>query len=168
MDYIIDFDAPAEKIYADFTSRDYWQTLMDAYRWVTPQSEIKSFATTELGTDIVFIQRIPRADLPPIARAVIPVDMVITRTQRFDPYDHAKNRATGSYSATIPSGAGRFGGQSVLTETDTGSKLRLASVCKVHIPFVGGPLEDLILHNIKFLFRRRGGGASRLRGSVHR
>ena len=32
MDYTIAFDAPAEKIYQDFTSRDYWETLMDAYR----------------------------------------------------------------------------------------------------------------------------------------
>jgi hypothetical protein len=125
---------------------------MDAYRLVTPQSEIKSFSSTEVGTDIVFIQRIPRADLPPIARAVLPVDMVITRTQHFDPYDHANSQATGSYSATIPGGAGRFGGQSVLTETDSGSELRLASVCKVYIPFVGGALEDLILNNVKYLF----------------
>ena len=34
----------------------------------------------------------------------------------------------------------------------TGSRLRLASVCKVWVPFVGGVLEDLILHHIKQLF----------------
>jgi hypothetical protein len=28
MDYTIEFDAPAEKIYQDFTSREYSQTLM--------------------------------------------------------------------------------------------------------------------------------------------
>ena len=152
MDYTIEFDAPAEKIYQDFTSREYWQTLMDAYRFVTPQSEITSFATGELGTDIVFVQRVPRMYLPPIARTVMPVDMVITRTQHFDPYDHDKNRAKGSYAASIPHGPGSFGGQYFLTDTDGGSRLRLASFCAVHIPLVGGALEDLILHNIKQLF----------------
>jgi hypothetical protein len=154
MEHTIAFDAPAEKIYADFTSRDYWQTLMETYRRVSPESgsEITSFASDERGTDIVFIQVMPRSELPAIARAVMPVDMVITRTQHFDPYDQVNNRAEGTYSASVPHGPGRFGGQYFLTETDTGSQLRLASVCKVYLPFVGGALEDLILNNLKYLF----------------
>jgi hypothetical protein len=154
MDYTVSFDAPPEKIYQDFTSRDYWQTLMEAYRRVSPQSEssVTSFSSDESGTDIVFNHVMPRSELPPIARTVMPVDMVITRTQHFDPYDHANNRATGTYSASVPHGPGRFGGKYVLTETDSGSRLHLASVCKVYIPFVGGALEDLILNNIHHLF----------------
>jgi hypothetical protein len=168
MDYTLEFGAPAEKIYQDFTSREYWQTLMDAYRFLTPQSQITSFSSGERGTDIVFAQNLPRMYLPPIARTVVPVDMIITRKQHFDLYDHDKNRAKGTYSASGSHGPGSFGGQYLLTETDAGSKLRLASVCKVYIPLVGGALEDLILHHIRLLFRRRGGGTSRLRGSVHR
>ena len=30
--------------------------------------------------------------------------------------------------------------------------MRLASVCKVHIPLIGGTLEQLILSNITMLF----------------
>ncbi|MDT5187255.1 MAG: hypothetical protein QOJ20_4901 [Mycobacterium sp.] len=152
MDYTLEFDAPAEKIYQDFTNRDYWQTLMDAYRFLTPQSEITTFLSGERGTDIVFVQNLPRMYLPPIARTVVPVDMIITRKQHFDPFDHAKSRAKGTYSASIPHGPGSFSGQYFLTETDTGSRMRLASVCKVYIPFVGGALEDLMLHLIKLVF----------------
>jgi len=156
MDYTIEFDAPAEKIYQDFTSREYWQTLMDAYRFLTPQSEIKTFSTTERCTDIVFVQNLPRMYLPPIARTVVPFDMIITRRQHFDRYDHDRNRAKGRYEASIPHGPGSFAGQYFLSETNSGSKLRLTSVCKVHIPFVGGALEDLILHHIKQLFDAEG------------
>jgi hypothetical protein len=152
MDYTLEFGAPAEKIYQDFTSRDYWQTLMDAYRFLTPQSEITTFSSTERGTDIVFIQNLPRMYLPPIARTVVPVDMIISRKQHFDPFDHAKSRAKGTYSASIPHGPGSFSGQYFLSETDAGSRMRLASVCNVYIPFVGGVLEGLILHHIKLLF----------------
>ena len=154
MDYTIEFDAPAEKIYQDFTSREYWQTLMDSYRFLTPQSEITSFSAGERGTDVTFVQTLPRMYLPPIARTVMPVDMVITRTQHFDHFDHEKNRATGTYAASILGFPDSFGGKCFLTDTDTdaGSHLRLASVCKVNIPFVGGALEDLILHHIKLLF----------------
>ena len=152
MDYRIAFGAPAEKIYSDFTSRDYWETLMDAYRFLTPQSEITTFESNGSGTDIVFKQNLPRMYLPAIARSVIPADMIITREQHFDPYDHVDKRGTGSYRASIPRGPGHFGGKYFLTETDAGSELRLVSVCKVYIPLVGGALEDLILHHIKQLF----------------
>ncbi len=151
MEYTIAFDVPAAKMYQDFTSRQYWHSLMDAYRRWSP-SEITSFSSDEHGTDIVFVQEVPRSELPAIARTVVPSDMVITRTQHFDPFDHAHNRAEGHYAASIPRGPGRFGGKYVLTDTDTGSQLRLASICKVSIPLVGGALEDLILHHIKYLF----------------
>jgi hypothetical protein len=152
MDYAVEFDAPAEKIYADFTSQEYWQTLMEVYLDVTPRSEIMWFSSGDSGTDIDFVHHVPRSYLPPIARAVVPVDMMITRKQHYDPFDHAKNQATGTYSASIPRGPVSFGGQYLLTETDSGSQLRLTSLCKVHIPLVGGALEDLIMHHIKELF----------------
>jgi hypothetical protein len=152
LDYIVKFDAPPEKIYQDFTGRQYWEALMDAYRQLTPRSEITRFCCDDTGTHIVFTQNLPRAYLPPIARTVMPVDMIITREQHFDPYDHARNRASGTYGASIPAGPGHFGGRYLLTDTHDGSRLRLASVCKVWIPFIGGTLEDLILNNITLLF----------------
>src|SRR4029079_14306446 len=111
MDYKIDFGPPAEKIYQDFTSRAYWEPLMDAYRFLTPQSEITTFTSTGSGTDIVFKQNLPRMYLPPIARTVMPVDMVITREQHFDPYDHLANRGRGTYRASVPHGPGHFSGR---------------------------------------------------------
>lgn len=100
----------------------------------------------------MFTQNLPRAYLPPIARTVMPVDMIITREQHFEPYDHTRNRARGTYRASIPAGPGHFGGKYFLTDTHDGSQLRLASVCKVWIPFIGGKLEDLILTDITLLF----------------
>jgi hypothetical protein len=152
MEYTVAFDAPAEKVYQDFTSREYWQSLMDHYRSHVPQSEITSFSSGEGGTDIVLTQHLPRHHLPPIARAVMPVDMIITRTQHFDPFDHAKSRASGNYAASVTHAPGHLRGQYFLTETDTGSEMRLTSECKVYIPLVGWKLEELILHHIKGLF----------------
>lgn len=156
MEYVVAFNAPAEKIYQDFVDREFWEALMGAYRWLKTDSELTEFSTGESGTDIVFRQVLPRCELPPVARAVMPVDMVVTREQHFAPYDHEANAAEGSYRASIPAGLGRFGGRYFLTETATGSQLRLASVCKVHIPLVGGTLEQLILSNITGLFDAEG------------
>jgi hypothetical protein len=156
MDYIVAFDAPAEKIYQDFTDRDFWDALMGVYRWLKTDSELTSFTTGEHGTDIEFRQVLPRSELPPVARTVMPVDMVITREQHFDPYDHEQSRAEGTYKASIPAGLGHFGGRYYLSETASGSQLRLASVCKVNIPLVGGTLEQLILSNVTQLFDAEG------------
>lgn len=146
------FDASAQRIYRDFTSRTYWQSLMDAYRFITDQSEITEFRSDVDGVDIVFVQNLPRMYLPAVARAVMRSDMIITRTQHFDPFDAAGNAACGGYGASIPHGPGQFGGRYVLTGTPESSQLRLASVCRVNIPIVGGILEDLILHHIRDLF----------------
>jgi hypothetical protein len=152
MDYTLAYDAPAEKIYQDFTSNQYWQSLMEVYRRHLPHSEVTSFSSGERGTDIVFSQHVRRRDLPPIARAVVPVDLVITRTQHFEPFDHDQSRADGSYTATVTHAPGHIRGEFFLTETDSGSQMRLASECKVHIPLVGGKLEELILNGLEGLF----------------
>ena len=157
MDYTIGFDAPPEKIYQDFTSREYWQTLMDSYRFLTPQSEITRFRSDERGTDIVFKQNLPRMYLPPVARAVMPVDMIITREQHFDPYDHATNGAKGTYGASVPHGPGRFGGR-VLPHRDRHRQpaavgQRVQGVGPVHRRRARGP--DPAPHQAAL--RRRGG-----------
>jgi len=152
LDCKIAFGAPAEKIYQDFASREYWETLMDSYRWITPHSEIRKFRSDADGIEVVFRQNLPRMYLPAIAQAVVPVDMIVTRVQHFAPYDHTRNAAQGTYGASIPAGPGHFGGTYFLTETDSGSEARLASTCKVRIPLIGGKLEELILHHIKELF----------------
>src|SRR6185369_3819068 len=99
MEYTIEFDAPAEKIYQDFTSREYWQTLMDAYRFLTPQSEITSFSSGERGTDVAFVQNLPRTYLPPIARTVassISIDTTTTGTGLRAPTRHRFRTALAS------------------------------------------------------------------------
>jgi len=152
MEYTVAFAAPADKIYADFISREYWQALMQRYGQVTPHSEVTSFASTSDGTDIVFTHLVPRSHLPPVARNLVPVDLVITRSQHFDPFEHRHNRATGEFRATVTAGPGHFSGRYLLSETDDGSQLRLSSVCKVRVPLIGGKLEALILDGMADLF----------------
>ncbi|CAN5564504.1 DUF2505 domain-containing protein [soil metagenome] len=154
LDYTVAFNAPAGKIYQDLTSRQYWDALSDAYLCLNSPSEVASFCTGESGTDVVFKHFQPRSELPPVVRAVMPVDLVVARAQHYDPFDTDANSATGHFRATVPAMPGQFSGRYHLTETDGGerSQLRLATECKVHIPMVGGTLEKLILSGITALF----------------
>jgi hypothetical protein len=152
MEHTIAFDAPAAYVHAQFTSEEYWHTLAEAYRKLNPRTELTLFRSDERGTDIALRQVMPRDDLPPIARKVMPVDMVITREQHFDPFDDGAEHVDGTFAATMPRAPGRLDGRYELADTPTGSRLRVHSYCKVAIPLVGGTLEDLILSNMRTLF----------------
>ncbi|TFV54814.1 DUF2505 domain-containing protein [Mycobacterium sp. PS03-16] len=152
MEYTVTFTAPAARIYDQFTSEEYWQGLTEAYRRLNPRTELTLFRSDERGTDIALRQVMPRDDLPPVARKVMPVDLVITREQHFGPFDDAAQHAAGTFAATMPRAPGRLGGRYGLADTATGCALRVSSECKVSIPLVGGTLEDLVLTNMRHLF----------------
>lgn len=152
MEHTVTFDAPAAQIHAQFSSEDYWRGLVEVYRTLNPHTELTLFHSDARGTDIALRQVMPRDDLPAIARRVMPVDLVITRAQHFDPFDDAAARAEGTFAATMPRAPGRLDGRYELSDTATGSRLLVRSSCKVSIPLVGGTLEDLILSNMRTLF----------------
>ncbi|KUI36321.1 hypothetical protein AU195_05925 [Mycobacterium sp. IS-1496] len=152
MEHTVAFDAPAAHVHEQFTSEDYWRSLTEVYRALNPRTELTLFRSDERGTDIALRQVMPRDDLPPIARKVMPVDLVITREQHFAPFDDGAARAEGTFAATMPRAPGRLDGRYDLADTPTGSRLRVHSTCKVSLPLVGGTLEDLILTNMRTLF----------------
>lgn len=152
MVHTLTFDAPAAEIHAYFVSEDYWRSLADFYRGLNPGTELTLFRSDDGGADIALRQMLPRDELPPIARRVIPVDMVITRRQHFDPFDHRNRRGTGTFVATMPRSPGRLAGGYVLSDIPTGCRVQVTTECKVSIPLVGGTLEDLVLTNMRAMF----------------
>ncbi|KUI29929.1 hypothetical protein AU196_03310 [Mycobacterium sp. IS-1742] len=151
-EHVVVFDVPAEQIHAQFTSEEYWQALTEVYRGLNTRTDLTMFRSDARGADIALRQVIPRDELPPIARKVVPVDLVLTREQHFDPFDDGAARAHGTFAATMPRAPGRLDGRYELSDTATGSRLLVRSRCKVSVPLVGGTLEDLILTGIRELF----------------
>ncbi len=150
--YTVAFDSPAEEIHHGFTSREYWESLVGAHGNAVTQSEVAHYSSDPRGTDITITHGLPRTSLPPMARAVLPVDVLVTLVQHFGAHDRAKNRANGTFSVSIPAVPGHVAGDYFLTETDTGSQVRVESVCTVRIPLVGGQLERLFLHQVSLAF----------------
>jgi hypothetical protein len=151
--YTVRFDAPAEHIYDQLTSEDYWRRLTEVYRGLNARSDVTEFRSGDTGTDIVLRQVASRDDMPAVAQKVVPVsELVITRTQHFDPFDHAKRRADGSFDATMLRAPGRLSGQYAITETAAGSQMLITSMCKVSIPLLGGTIEQMILSNMRHLY----------------
>lgn len=151
MDYVIALDQPAEALYDSFTSRQYWEDLITIHE-ENALTELTEFSHGDDGTDITFTHTMSRHNLPPIAAAVVPIKIVVTRRQHFERYDPESRSATGHYSALVPAAPMDFGGTYILGETPGGSELRLNSVCTVKVPLIGGKVEQLILDGLRHLF----------------
>jgi hypothetical protein len=155
-EHTVTFDVPAEDVYGQLTSEEYWIHLSEVYRDLNARTELILFRTGEHGTDIELRQMMLREDMPAAARAVIPVDMVITREQHFAPFDRAASRAAGRFAATMPHAPGRLDGELALSNTGPGAELRIVSRCKVSIPLMGGTIEKLVLGGMAQLFDGEG------------
>lgn len=151
--YTVTFDAPAEHIYGQLTSKEYWVRLTEVYRGLNAHSDVTQFRSGDAGTDIVLRHVASRDDMPAVAQKVVPVsELVITRTQHFDPFDHAKRRADGSFDATMHRAPGRLSGRYAITETSEGCQMLISSTCKVSIPLLGGTIENMILGGMRQLY----------------
>ncbi|MCV7066876.1 DUF2505 domain-containing protein [Mycolicibacterium houstonense] len=149
------FDAPADAVYAAYARREYWQAMMDRYDDLTPgKSDLTAFSSGEHGIEVEFRQVLPRAELPPILRSVVPLDMAITRRQCLGPFD--PGGVKGDYTATVSHVPGRLDGRYVLTGVGAGSRLLADSRCKVPMPLVGGKLEDMVLQSVNDVFTIEG------------
>ena len=152
LEYTIAFDAPAATVYREYTRREYWEKSMEAFRDHTPLSEVIHFASGDAGTDIGIRHCAPPAILPAILRAVLPINVIISREQRIEPFDHTRNRADGSLLLSVPATPVQLAGTYSLSGTNGGSRLRLDVVCKARIPLIGGKIEEAIVSNFPHFF----------------
>lgn len=152
MNYSARFTYSTEQVYAALSSRDHWDARIEEMKKYS-HNELKSFEVGEAGIDVVMHHIIPRTELPDIAQTVMKKDMIITRNVHIGPYSETTE---GHYDASIPAGPGSLKGVTSLFPTDTGSTLRTSSEAKVFLPFVGSKLEQLMLVNLRDLWRGEG------------
>ena len=139
-------------MYAALSSRDHWDARIEEMKKYS-HNELISFEVGESGIDVVMHHIIPKTELPDIAQTVMKKDMIITRNVHIDSYSE---ETTGHYDASIPAGPGSLKGVTSLFPTATGSTLRTSSEAKVFLPFIGGKLEQLMLVNLRDLWRGEG------------
>lgn len=155
MVFDIDVEVPAARMYSLFTKVDYWQDLVSFYLSHSARTEIAHFSSDESGTDVSFAHIMTAADLPPIARPVLPGTFTVTREQHFEPFDTLTNQALGRYRAHIPAPV-ELTGVYTLSDTEHGSRMRLESTCRVKAPLIGGQIEQFVMGGLKLLFAEEG------------
>lgn len=147
MDYTSRFSLPADRVFAAWADRDYWEDLMIRMRELTPVSTVEDFRVDDAGVDLRLTQVIERHTLPAVAQTVMHSDLVITRIAHYGPHVVA-GITTGDFSATIPGAPGSLTGQISLFDEGEGSIMRTTPQAEVNIPLLGGKLEEMMLANI--------------------
>lgn len=156
MVYDIDVGVTAESLHRDFTGVDYWEELVTFYEANGARTELAHFHTDDNGTDIAFSHILTSADFPAVARPVLPSTFVVTREQHFDPFEPSAKRVNGTYRAVVPTVPVDIRGEYLLSDTATGSRMRLQTQCTVRAPIIGGQIEGLILGGMRTLFAEEG------------
>jgi len=153
--YTVDVDLPVEIVYRHFTTIDYWHDLVAFYQANSTRTEIRHFSSGAGGTDVSFAHILTPQDLPAIARPVVQKTLEVTRTQHFEPFDHAANQAVGHYSATAPAPV-EITGTYTLQADGEGSQMRLETTFSARVPIIGGQIEQLLANGLKGLFAKEG------------
>lgn len=156
MVYDIDVGVPAATLHRDFTGADYWEELVRFYEANGARTELAHFHTDDNGTDIAFSHILTSTDFPAVARPVLPNTFVVTREQHFDPFEPSAQRVNGTYRAVVPTVPVDIRGDYLLSDTATGSRMRLQTQCTVRAPVIGGQIEGLILGGLRTMFAEEG------------
>jgi hypothetical protein len=156
MVYTVEVGVAVEDLYRDITTVDYWRDLVVFYREHGTTTEIAHFASGTDGTEVTFAHILSGADLPPVARPVLPGTFVVTREQHFGPLHAVRREALGTYRALVPTVPVDITGEYVLEQSGSGSRMRLETTCTVRVPIIGGQIETLIVNGLRTLFDTEG------------
>lgn len=124
------------------------------------QAALLEHEQTDRGARFRLLHGLASADLPAIARTVLPDDVMIERTEvwRLD--------GPGRYSGDVQVGIGgmpaEIGGRMTLTDAGPGgSELRVDGQVSVRLPLVGGKIEEIVATQVTELLAAETGFTER-------
>jgi hypothetical protein len=148
-EYTAHYPHPAAKVYEAFSSEQYWKDRIEKIGG--KNASVVSFAADDSGIRIELRQFIERAGLPSVAQKVVKNDMVISRIEKWGPFD---GTATGESDAQME-GRPKDGIFTTFTLRQQGETA--AQDCKIEarvgVPIVGGQLEKMLLASMEDLIK---------------
>lgn len=139
---------PAAAVFAALTDESYLRARLD--RMGGKDSKLTGYAVDGGTTRYTLHQTVEAQYLPSAARAVIPGNLVIERTERWSA--DGNGVYLGATEASVPGMPGSVRGTTRLSGQD-GSELVFTGSVMVSLPLVGGKLESLIVDQLGRLLR---------------
>ncbi|MBD0324259.1 MAG: DUF2505 domain-containing protein [Aldersonia sp.] len=146
------YPAPVERVHAAFASEQYWDDRIEQIGG--PAGRIDAFTDAEGTVTVQMVQTVAEENLPSLITKIRHGDLEIHRTQIWGPLDSSGQRATGSFSASIPGTPAHISGTVTLAASGTGSTLTVDGEVGVRIPLVGKKVEQIAADQLTRLLNK--------------
>ncbi|EOM76667.1 DUF2505 domain-containing protein [Rhodococcus rhodnii] len=137
------------RVHAAFVDEQYWKDRIAEVGG--PHAQLGSVETTGDRITVEFTQAIPEDQLPSLVTKIRAGDLVIARTETWEPL--SGDTAKGTFTAGVEGAPARVGGTHTLAGSDGETTVTTDGEVEVSIPFLGGKIEAAIAEQLAELFR---------------
>ncbi|MFB9429008.1 DUF2505 domain-containing protein [Streptoalloteichus tenebrarius] len=138
------YPRPAAEVLSALVDERYLRARLAALGG--PGAELVEHAPSpDGGARVVLRQGIPGDRLPSFVRSLVPGDLVIERTERWEP---TASGAGATIDAKVPGTPGSIDCSVRLADSGDGCVATVTLVAKVPVPFVGGKVEKVIVDQV--------------------
>lgn len=139
---------PTDALYAAMVDRDQLQARLAELGG--EGAELLEYTVDDGSARYRLRHGLAADQLPPMARAFLPTDLVIERTETWR--HEGEGRYRGDVAVNIPGTPGKVGGSQTLGAAEGGgSELVMNGEVEVPVPFIGGKIEDIVAEQVERL-----------------
>ncbi|GGM69597.1 hypothetical protein GCM10012275_45060 [Longimycelium tulufanense] len=142
-----DYPRPAAEVRAALVDEAYLRARLDELGGLDAELVVVE-PSGDGGGKAVLRQGVPSDKLPSFVQAVVGGDLVIERTEVWQP---TADGATATVHATVPRTPAVIDGTVVLTDHGEGCRARIRITATVKVPFVGGKVEAVVIDQVRTL-----------------
>jgi Protein of unknown function (DUF2505) len=138
---------PAETVYATMVDAEYLRARLQ--RLGGPGAALLEHRVDPAGVRYRLRQGLDRSALPPVVQNLLPGNLVIERTETIRPA--GPGRYEGTVDVQVPGAPVTAVGRMQLHEGAGGSEFALQADVTVHLPLIGGRIEETVVEQVRNL-----------------
>lgn len=148
IDHSAHYSAAPVEVHASFVDPRYWRVRLAEVGG--PGADIENITSGDGTIDLRLRQAIAAEHLPSVVTSIRPGDLIIHRTEIWEPI--SGDRARGRFAAGVDGMPGKVEGTLSLAPDDAGAMVLTEGSVEVKIPFLGPKIEAMIVGELVGLF----------------
>jgi hypothetical protein len=138
---------PTDIVYATMVDAEYLRARLQ--RLGGPGAALLEHQADPTGARYRLRQGLDKSALPPLVQNVVPANLVLERTETIRPV--GPGRYEGTVDVHVPGAPVTAAGHMQLHEGAGGSEFTLQADVTVHLPLIGGRIEEIVVEQVRNL-----------------
>jgi hypothetical protein len=138
---------PTDIVYATMVDAEYLRARLQ--RLGGPGAALLEHQADPAGARYRLRQGLDKSALPPLVQNVVPANLVLERTETIRPV--GPGRYEGTVDVHVPGAPVTAAGRMQLHEGAGGSEFTLQADVTVHLPLIGGRIEEIVVEQVRKL-----------------